>query len=129
MSDDSTCTGCGAAIRWVITDGGRRMPLDPDPVPDGNVVPAVIDGQRRARVLTGEQMPADGPAWQAHFRTCPAAPQFRRRPAGPRCAVCHNPMNPDLADLEQWTTHPCCDPAAGASTVRAALADHRRKAS
>jgi len=33
------------------------------------------------------------------------------RPArGPRCAVCTDPMPPDLAELERWRTHPCCDP-------------------
>lgn len=121
---ESTCTGCGKPVRWVITEGGRRMPLDPDPVPEGNVVPVMVDGHRRARVLTGDELPYEGEAWQTHFRSCRAAPEFRKRQArlAPRCRVCSGVMDADLARLEQWTTHPACDPTDGANTVRAALA-------
>ena len=32
-------TGCGAAIRWVTTaKNGKRVPLDAEPTPLGNVV-------------------------------------------------------------------------------------------
>jgi hypothetical protein len=128
MSDD-TCADCGQPTRWVITEQGRRVELDPEPVDGGNVVPVTVDGHVRARILDGGQLPAEEPAWRRHAGTCPESVDARRRRArlAPRCAVCLNPMDPDLARLEQWTTHPACDTAAAADTVRAALT--RREAS
>lgn len=120
---DNVCADCGRPTRWVITELGRRIELDPDSVEGGNVVPVVVDGHTRARVLTGGQLPADGLAWRRHSTTCPESVEARKRRArlAPRCRVCTEPMNADLARLEQWTTHPACDTAAAAATVRAAL--------
>jgi hypothetical protein len=95
-----TCAACHVPVRWVITTGGRRLPLDPKPVPDGNIQPVTIDGQHRARVLTGDELPAQGPAWQPHFRSCPSAPEYRRRAAlaVKRCGDCRLPMDPWLPE-------------------------------
>lgn len=41
------CRSCSKLVRWVDTKGGRKMPLDPDPTPRGNVV---IGWDYRARV-------------------------------------------------------------------------------
>jgi len=110
------CNGptCTALIRWVITLANARMPLEPDPHPDGNVIRVRLeDGSIRARVLTGNELPAQQTAWMPHWRNCPDSPEFRKRKArtGPRCKACEQPMDPDLARLERWTTHPACDPA------------------
>jgi hypothetical protein len=113
---ESVCAACGARIRWVMTEHGRRIPLDPDPHEDGTVVAVTTpDGKPRARVLTGDALPAQEPAWRPHWVTCPAAPEHRARKRrsrshGPLCAVCRAPMDPDLARLEGWATHPSCDP-------------------
>jgi len=29
-ADKSSCRGCGATIYWIITESGKRMPVDPD---------------------------------------------------------------------------------------------------
>lgn len=42
------CRSCQKAVRWVDTVAGRKMPLDPDPTPRGNVV---LGWDYRARVL------------------------------------------------------------------------------
>jgi len=34
----STCSRCKQAIRWSITEAGKRQPLNPEPDPTGNVV-------------------------------------------------------------------------------------------
>lgn len=112
---DTTCTACGAPIRWVITIGDRRMPLDPEPHEDGNVVPVVVDGGLvRARVLTGAELPAQEPAFRAHFVTCPQAAEFRRRRIAttPRCHGCGQPLDPVLGRRLDWLGrwHPCCAP-------------------
>jgi hypothetical protein len=70
----SFCKSCKARIDWyTVAATGKRMPIDPDPAPDGNVrvdvvantVEVVAPGSRR-------------PLYRSHFATCPAAGQPRR---------------------------------------------------
>jgi hypothetical protein len=77
---ESTCKGCGDRIKWVSTTQGRAMPLDPDPVPNGNVV-IVRDGGGGllAEYLRRTDTPAPGtPRYQSHFSSCPERARFRR---------------------------------------------------
>lgn len=37
VPSSSTCRRCGAQIRWVQSSNGRAMPIDPLPVPNGNL--------------------------------------------------------------------------------------------
>lgn len=77
----STCRSCGAPIRWVETEHGKRMPIDPDPHPQGNVIPWGWDENGAkvvARVLT--EPPIGRDAWRSHFTTCPHATTHRRTP-------------------------------------------------
>ena len=108
------CVGsnCRKPVRWVLTLGDKRMPIDPDPHPDGNVIRIRLeDGSIRARVLGGTELPAQGEAWMPHWRTCPDSPEFRTRKTrtGPKCKACDGPMDPELARAERWTMHPACD--------------------
>lgn len=72
-SGASRCRACGASILWAETLNGRRMPLDPEPREDGNVM--VVDGI--ATVLPGdvERIP---PLYVSHFVTCSDASRFRK---------------------------------------------------
>lgn len=120
----SICTGpsCGQVVRWVLTLAGRRLPIDPQPHPAGNIVPVTLDdGSVRAQVLGGDRLPVEPPrkAYRAHHATCPDAELFRsRRPAKRArrlCAdpACGLPMDEELAVRERWRVHPsCADPAA-----------------
>lgn len=116
-----TCAGCDSDLLWVVTEGGRRMPLDPVMVPDGNVVLVHVGGRVRARVLGGDQLPVEGGAYTSHHRTCPKGDRFRGA-ATPintyRCLVCRGPMNRKVTRLEMTTTHPCCDPGPKAAAAR-----------
>lgn len=82
MSD--TCRSCRAPIRWAVTTAGRRMPLDLEPVPDGNVViEGEKDGVPVVRVLHRDEQPAlfeaDQPErFTSHFASCPDADRHRR---------------------------------------------------
>lgn len=117
--------GCGRLIRWVLTEGQKRIPLDPDPTSDGNVVLVHLpDGRIRARVLAGHQLPAQQTAYRPHWATCPASTHFKARKARttPLCVACRGPMDPELARLERWTTHPCCDPREARAAAEAAAA-------
>ena len=66
----TTCRSCHAAIRWAVTPAGRRIPLDADPVPSGNVT---LRSDGVAIVGT----PGSG-TYVSHFSTCRAAAQHRR---------------------------------------------------
>lgn len=119
------CNGssCTAQIRRAFTLGGKRMPLDPDPVPDATVaIRRNDDGDVRAHVLAGHDVrdPLED-TWRPHFVTCPNSPEFRRRraAASPRCHGCRNLLDPGLVDLARrdpdrhyWCArwHPCCAP-------------------
>ena len=107
------CKGCPAQVSWVLTVGGRRMPLDVVPTADGTVVVEVqADGTVRARVLTGSELPAQGVAYRPHWQTCPSSESFRRRQVdhGPKCGACRQPLDRWLVD-EGYTRHIGCLPS------------------
>jgi hypothetical protein len=83
----ATCSSCGAKILWAITKNGKRMPLDAEPHPQGNIViddvlpppphtpsAAVLDGH-----ALGVAWAAKVPVHFSHFVTCPNAAKHRRR--------------------------------------------------
>lgn len=74
------CSKCKKRITWVYTEAGKRMPLDPLPVDDGNIVFAG-DGPDRVRVLKdsdqGDLFLQGLQRFKSHFATCPFADQFR----------------------------------------------------
>ena len=68
------CTTCGADVLFAVTTNGKRMPIDADPVPDGNLI--VNDG--RVRVATEADLGRHGPRFRSHFASCKQAAQHRR---------------------------------------------------
>lgn len=76
------CKRCGRPIGWIFTDKGRRMPIDPEPVEDGNVICEYRDGVLHGVVLAKGKPRPTGVAFVAHFTTCPElAPRTRRAAA------------------------------------------------
>ena len=82
MKADARCRSCQAPIRWVITKAnGRRMPLDPEPVADGNVfVIGTQDGMPLVEVaLMSEAVPAsEALRYVSHFVSCPQRGEWRK---------------------------------------------------
>lgn len=74
------CRSCDAAIIWATTAGGKAMPVDAEPVEDGNVELASTNGHRGpvATVLTGPSL-LGGPLRKSHFATCKDADTWRQR--------------------------------------------------
>lgn len=72
-----TCKGCGQPIRWARTTKGRRIPLDPEPTPNGNLAfdQTEEEGASFVRVVPVGARPR---LYTSHFATCPAAASFRR---------------------------------------------------
>lgn len=67
MPELGKCRACLKPIRFVPTETGGNMPLDPDPVGvGGNVV--IRSG--RVHVLRSGEMP-EGLVYVCHFATCP----------------------------------------------------------
>ncbi|MDF2710676.1 MAG: hypothetical protein K0R62_6328 [Nonomuraea muscovyensis] len=85
----TTCPSCHDAIRWAITERGRRQPVNAAPDNKGNLaVYTDGTGTLRARVLTKDRPALEHHEWRAmpHVATCVGpAPRViplasRRRP-------------------------------------------------
>lgn len=87
------CRSCGAAITWAQTSGGRSMPVDTAPAPDGNLIlrpaadpresPLVVMLDRSGTYRApGESLHSISPPVserrQSHFSSCPNAASHRR---------------------------------------------------
>ncbi len=76
----STCSKCDKPVTWVYTESGRRMPLDPRPTADGNIV-YWGEGTDRVRVLKkadeGDLFLSGLQRYKSHFATCNYAEQLR----------------------------------------------------
>lgn len=68
------CRSCDAPIRWAITVNGRKMPLDHEPVWDGNV--RMREG--RAVIVPKDEGPPSEPRYVSHFFTCPDRDDWRK---------------------------------------------------
>lgn len=73
----ASCSACGAPIRWATTTKGRRMPIDPDPHPQGNIILEHL-GEGVAPIAHVNAGPIEG-GYRSHFVTCPNADDFRRK--------------------------------------------------
>ena len=104
----SRCSTCKNEVVWVVTAGGKRMPLDPDPVENGNIIKTgkMIDTDRGAAELVAYVHPPslfdqdvhDGERYVSHFATCANAEQHRRsRDGASRAAL-------DTVDLSKQQT-------------------------
>jgi hypothetical protein len=83
----SRCRSCDAEIVWAVTDSGKRIPVDAEPVDGGNVLLsdrgvqagprtplATAVGKRVQPSLFGD----DSLRYTSHFATCPHADTHRR---------------------------------------------------
>ena len=69
------CRDCSANLSWARTTKGFRLPLDLEPVENGNIW---LDEDGVAHVLTKGETPPAGPLYVSHFATCPDAAKARR---------------------------------------------------
>lgn len=65
------CRDCQQTVRWVITDRGAAMPIDPEPNPHGNVI-IVLGAARFVDVRTSATTRA---RYMPHVASCPTAQQ------------------------------------------------------
>lgn len=70
MPRDSSCSACGGALIWTITEAGKKMPVDPIPrtFPEAKIVIRYVGTVAHSRVAT--ERPTDGSCYMPHFATC-----------------------------------------------------------
>lgn len=77
--EPARCRTCRAPIMWAVSaKTGSRMPLDRDPVDNGNVV---LDGNRASYLSKADAAAPNllGEArYVSHFATCPQAQAHRK---------------------------------------------------
>ncbi len=79
------CGTCNSRVIWTLTAAEKRMPVDPDPATEGNLllVPSQTGRHVRSIVLRDrglETAAARGePLHLSHFATCPQADKHRRK--------------------------------------------------
>lgn len=85
MAEHAFCGSCARPIVWAATPAGKLIPLDADPVADGNIAAHRDEsGNLWARVLRKDEAPAENERrGLSHFTSCPNADQHRRRRGGP----------------------------------------------
>jgi hypothetical protein len=78
----SQCRSCDADIIWVVTEKGKKMPLDAEPHPEGTFRKERVDanGDRIVHFVTEGIERADNnrPLYQSHFATCPERDHHRK---------------------------------------------------
>ena len=70
------CRGCGAYVLWLISPKDKLTPIDPTPVPNGNLRVDMEYGVW-LMILEPDQVP-ESERYVTHFATCPNAKEFRR---------------------------------------------------
>ncbi|HSN21678.1 MAG TPA: hypothetical protein VLS49_13430 [Usitatibacter sp.] len=85
-----TCRSCSAPIIFAITKNDRRIPLDPEPVADGNIlVTNGLDASGKpakfAEQVDRAIQPPGKALYRSHFASCDKPEAFRKR--GPKGGV------------------------------------------
>jgi hypothetical protein len=73
MNGRGKCRGCGADILWSMTEKGKAIPVDPEPVLGGNLVLECFNAL--ARVVKPDPRIK---AYRSHFATCPEGIRWRK---------------------------------------------------
>ena len=81
----STCRSCGEPVTWATTEGrpdkpSKRIPLDPQPHPDGThyLRPRGDGSMQAVHVPVLERAACPHQRYRTHFATCPQADRHRR---------------------------------------------------
>lgn len=85
----ATCQGCGKAIQFVVTPGGKKMPVNVEPiavvVTKGGPLRVVLDDGSVVAARACVEGDAEHPgtnvveARTSHFSDCPRAERFRAK--------------------------------------------------
>ncbi len=74
-----TCRSCHQPIVWAWTTKGKKLPLDPEPSPAGNVLLAGTTAHVLSAADSATLRAIDQALWTSHLVTCPDAGAWRNR--------------------------------------------------
>lgn len=80
----ASCRSCGEPIIWTITEKGKRMPVDAEPVDVSagamlfRLVERSMDDEVLAQFVPAQFHAREPELFVSHFATCPHASQHRR---------------------------------------------------
>jgi len=76
----SDCRSCGAAMIWVVTARGKKMPVDAEQVSRATAGPKALlfSLERRPGGDPLARLSRDPDGYVAHFATCPEAKRWSR---------------------------------------------------
>ncbi|MET8908358.1 hypothetical protein [Micromonospora sp. NPDC004551] len=80
----SPCGSCQRQVIWTVTENNKRMPVDPQPTPDGSVALTADGADVRSRVVEAKFRFGRKDLHRSHFANCPNAAQHRRTRRGGR---------------------------------------------
>jgi hypothetical protein len=75
------CRSCGAAVVWVETVKGKRMPLDVKPNEKGNIMLREREGREPLAIYVSDQQRESSQLklFVSHFATCPQSKGWRKK--------------------------------------------------
>jgi hypothetical protein len=73
LRKDGTCRDCGADIKWVRTQRGKKMPVDTSPAPAGVAAFELVGAVRTLAFYVSEKKRKlhSSDVYQSHFQSCP----------------------------------------------------------
>ena len=75
----ATCSACDEPIIWCLSEAGKHMPVDVEPVEGGNLIMSHHHPVPKVTVVSkGGRYPGQR-LYTSHFATCPKAQAFRKR--------------------------------------------------
>ncbi len=79
--DVKGCRSCGVPIIWTVTHKGRKMPVDAEAVPNGNIR-LRQEGDKVIAEYPGKEHPSlledDRKRYVSHFATCDHSDEWRK---------------------------------------------------
>jgi len=65
-------------MMWAVTENGKQIPLDVEPVPTGNLILVGKGNVPMVHFLTADEQP-EGDRYVSHFATCPQSKAWQKR--------------------------------------------------
>jgi len=74
------CRSCKKPIMWAVTEKGHRIPIDPEPCTDGNILLRARGHFVPPLAIVRFAIPVEETArFKSHFATCPQSSSWRKR--------------------------------------------------
>jgi hypothetical protein len=78
LASVADCRSCGAPVIWTVTERGKRMPVDAEPNPQGNIRLEQSTGDAPLTAVYMRERTASVELYTSHFATCPQSRQWRQ---------------------------------------------------